>query len=164
MNFCMWYWNGILGIDHLREPNFTSLERVQETGQRLAKFPKLCGVPFEYIAIAKEWENITLYQLHLREGEVLTINWFLDFNTFQIIKLYQQTLDYLYSKWFEPWIQRYANYHYMITSKWLLQIFDIGLLVILYPMSFTPIVNMWIMLLFYLVSTSPWFILQMKLW
>lgn len=66
----------ITGIDHLREPNSTSSERVQETGQRLAKFAKLCGVPFEYIAIAKEWENITLDQLDLREREVLVVNCF----------------------------------------------------------------------------------------
>jgi hypothetical protein len=72
----MWYWNGILGIDHLREPGSTSSERVQEIGRRLAKFAKLCGVPFEYIAIAKEWENITIDQLDLKEREVLAINCF----------------------------------------------------------------------------------------
>jgi hypothetical protein len=63
----------ITGIDHLREPGSTSSERVQETGQRLAKFAKLCGVPFEYIAIAKEWENVTLDELDLKEREVLAI-------------------------------------------------------------------------------------------
>jgi hypothetical protein len=42
----------------------------------LAKFAKLCGVPFEYIAIAKEWENITLEELDLKEREVLAINCF----------------------------------------------------------------------------------------
>ncbi|KAH8940666.1 hypothetical protein BDL97_15G101100 [Sphagnum fallax] len=66
----------VTGIDHPREPNSTSSERVQETGQRLAKFAKLCGVPFEYIAIAKEWENITLDELDLKEREVLAVNCF----------------------------------------------------------------------------------------
>ncbi|CAK9207175.1 unnamed protein product [Sphagnum troendelagicum] len=66
----------VTGIDHRREPNSTSSERVQETGQRLVKFAKLCGVPFEYIAIAKEWENITLEELDLKEREVLAINCF----------------------------------------------------------------------------------------
>ncbi|KAH9540082.1 hypothetical protein CY35_15G090800 [Sphagnum magellanicum] len=66
----------ITGIEHPRKPNSTSSERVQEIGQRLAKFAKLCGVPFEYNAIAKEWETITLDQLDLREGEVLAINCF----------------------------------------------------------------------------------------
>jgi hypothetical protein len=72
----MWYSNGISWIEHLRKPNSTSSERVQEIGQQLAKLAKLCGVPFEYIAIAKEWENITVDQLDLREGEVLAINCF----------------------------------------------------------------------------------------
>ncbi|CAK9207163.1 unnamed protein product [Sphagnum troendelagicum] len=66
----------ITGIDHPREPNSTSSERVQETGERLAKFAKLCGVPFEYVAIAKEWENITIQELDLKEREVLAVNCF----------------------------------------------------------------------------------------
>jgi len=40
----------------------------------LEKFARQCGVPFEYTAIAKKWENITPYELALREGEVLAVN------------------------------------------------------------------------------------------
>jgi len=63
----------ILGIDQ-PQPGSKSSKRIQKIGQRLAKFAKLCEVPFEYTTIAKNWENITLEQLELREDEVLAVN------------------------------------------------------------------------------------------
>jgi hypothetical protein len=46
---------------------------VQETGQMLFEFAKLWNVPFEFIAIAEKWENITPTKLALRKGEVLIV-------------------------------------------------------------------------------------------
>ncbi|CAK9224186.1 unnamed protein product [Sphagnum troendelagicum] len=63
----------ITGIDR-PQPGFKPLERIQETGHRLARLAKEVGVPFEFHAIADKWETITPAHLFLRKDEVLGVN------------------------------------------------------------------------------------------
>ncbi|KAI4385995.1 hypothetical protein MLD38_003972 [Melastoma candidum] len=63
----------ITGIE-LPERGFRPAERVQATGQMLAKYCERFGVPFEYNAIAKKWETIRIEDLKLRKNETIAVN------------------------------------------------------------------------------------------
>ncbi|CAI0539818.1 unnamed protein product [Linum tenue] len=63
----------ITGIE-LPQGGFRPAERVQETGRRLAKYCERHNVPFEYIAIAKKWENIRIDELKINKGEFVAVN------------------------------------------------------------------------------------------
>ncbi|XP_077238991.1 GRAS family transcription factor [Tasmannia lanceolata] len=63
----------ITGID-LPQPGFWPWERVEETGRRLADYASSFNVPFEYTAIAQEWETIRIEDLKLDKDEVLVVN------------------------------------------------------------------------------------------
>ncbi|XP_019199023.1 PREDICTED: scarecrow-like protein 30 [Ipomoea nil] len=68
----------ITGID-FPQPGFRPAERVEDTGRRLANYCKRFNVPFEYTAIAKKWDTISLDELNMdrdrdREEEVLIVN------------------------------------------------------------------------------------------
>ncbi|KAL6501265.1 hypothetical protein OROHE_024912 [Orobanche hederae] len=56
----------ITGIDFPR-PGFRPAERVVETGRRLAKFCERLGVPFEYNAIARGWDDVKVEDLRDRK-------------------------------------------------------------------------------------------------
>ncbi|XP_059300707.1 scarecrow-like protein 30 [Lycium ferocissimum] len=63
----------ITGID-FPQPGFRPAERVEETGRRLENFSKRFGVPFEYKAIAKKWDDIKLEDLEIDRDEMLVVN------------------------------------------------------------------------------------------
>ncbi|CAH9073173.1 unnamed protein product [Cuscuta europaea] len=64
----------ITGIE-FPHPGFCPEERVRITGLRLEKHCKKLNVPFEFKAIAKKWESITLEDLELdRDDDVLIVN------------------------------------------------------------------------------------------
>ncbi|CAH9073171.1 unnamed protein product [Cuscuta europaea] len=68
----------ITGID-FPQPGFRPEERVKATGLRLGKYCERLNVPFEFKAIAKSWESITLEELELErdddhDDEVLVVN------------------------------------------------------------------------------------------
>lgn len=63
----------ITGID-LLQPGFRPMQRVEETGRRLENYAKIFGVPFEYKAIAQQWETIQLEDLSIDPDEVLVVN------------------------------------------------------------------------------------------
>ncbi|KAA8549284.1 hypothetical protein F0562_000968 [Nyssa sinensis] len=63
----------ITGIG-LPQPGFRPAELVEETGRRLAKYCERFNVPFEYNAIAKNWETIQIEDLKIRSDELLAVN------------------------------------------------------------------------------------------
>ncbi|XAR72005.1 hypothetical protein NMG60_11018491 [Bertholletia excelsa] len=63
----------ITGID-FPNPGFMPSERVEETGHCLANYSDSFKVPFEFNAIAKQWEAIKLEDLKLEKDEVLAVN------------------------------------------------------------------------------------------
>ncbi|KAI5665996.1 hypothetical protein M9H77_15849 [Catharanthus roseus] len=63
----------ITGID-LPQPGFRPAERVEETGRRLERYCKRFNVPFQYYAIAKKWETISLEDLKIEKGETVVVN------------------------------------------------------------------------------------------
>ncbi|XP_051116293.1 scarecrow-like protein 14 [Andrographis paniculata] len=63
----------VTGID-LPCPGFRPLQRVEETGRRLASYAQTFKVPFEFHAIAQKWETIKIEDLKLDENEVLVVN------------------------------------------------------------------------------------------
>lgn len=63
----------ITGIE-FPQPGFRPAERIEETGRRLADYAESFNVPFEYNAIAKKWETITLEDLKLDKDEFLVVN------------------------------------------------------------------------------------------
>ncbi|CAH9109217.1 unnamed protein product [Cuscuta epithymum] len=64
----------ITGIEFPR-PGFRPDERVRATGLRLEKYCKRFNVPFEFKAIARNWESITLVDLEIdRAHDVLVVN------------------------------------------------------------------------------------------
>ncbi|KAM7496521.1 hypothetical protein LguiA_020935 [Lonicera macranthoides] len=63
----------ITGIDH-PEPGRSPAERVEDSGHRLANFCQRFNVPFEYNAIAKKWENITIEDLKIDRGQMIVVN------------------------------------------------------------------------------------------
>ncbi|MCD9640134.1 hypothetical protein HAX54_025245 [Datura stramonium] len=63
----------ITGID-FPHPGFRPAERVEETGRRLANYAESFKVPFEFNAIAQNWETVKLEDLKINKGEVLVVN------------------------------------------------------------------------------------------
>ncbi|KAJ0798009.1 putative transcription factor GRAS family [Helianthus annuus] len=63
----------ITGIE-FPQPGFRPAQRIDETGRRLEAYAELFKVPFEYNSIAKRWENVTVEELKLVEGEYLVVN------------------------------------------------------------------------------------------
>ncbi|XP_024966241.1 scarecrow-like protein 9 isoform X2 [Cynara cardunculus var. scolymus] len=63
----------ITGID-FPQPGFRPAQRIEETGRRLEEYARHFNVPFEYISIAKRWENVKVEDLMLDEGEFLVVN------------------------------------------------------------------------------------------
>ncbi|NP_001312025.1 scarecrow-like protein 14 [Nicotiana tabacum] len=63
----------ITGVE-LPQPGFRPAERVEDTGRRLKKYCDRFHVPFEFNAIAKKWESITLEELAIDRDEVLVVN------------------------------------------------------------------------------------------
>ncbi|PIN01335.1 hypothetical protein CDL12_26158 [Handroanthus impetiginosus] len=63
----------VTGID-LPCPGFRPLERVEETGRRLACYAEVFKVPFEFNAIAQKWETIKLEDLKIDKDELLVVN------------------------------------------------------------------------------------------
>lgn len=63
----------ITGVD-FPQPGFRPAERIEETGRRLAEYAKMFNVPFEYNAVAKNWETIKLEDLKIKEGEFVVVN------------------------------------------------------------------------------------------
>ncbi|VFQ98832.1 unnamed protein product [Cuscuta campestris] len=61
------------GID-FPQPGFRPAQRVEETGRRLENFARRFNVPFEYNAIAKQWETITPDDLKIDPSEMLVVN------------------------------------------------------------------------------------------
>jgi len=60
------------GIDYPYPGNDPAL-KINETGRRLAEFAKSCGVPFEFVALAGNWESFTARDMNLRDDEVLAV-------------------------------------------------------------------------------------------
>jgi len=63
----------ITGID-LPQPGFRPAERVEDSGRRLANYCQRFNVPFEYNAIAKKWESITIEDLKIDRDEMIIVN------------------------------------------------------------------------------------------
>ncbi|XP_022971432.1 scarecrow-like protein 9 isoform X1 [Cucurbita maxima] len=63
----------ITGIE-FPQPGFRPAERVEETGRRLEAYAETFNVPFEYNAIAKKWETITVEDLNIDQGEFIVVN------------------------------------------------------------------------------------------
>ncbi|KAI8544039.1 hypothetical protein RHMOL_Rhmol08G0263900 [Rhododendron molle] len=63
----------ITGID-FPQTGFRPSERVEETGRRLTTYCERFGVPFQFNAIAKKWDNINLDDLKIESDEVLVVN------------------------------------------------------------------------------------------
>lgn len=63
----------ITGIDFLHL-GFRSVERIEETRRRVAKYAKCFSVHFEYWAIATKWENLDGEELALISDWVLVVN------------------------------------------------------------------------------------------
>ncbi|XP_057514166.1 scarecrow-like protein 30 isoform X2 [Actinidia eriantha] len=63
----------ITGID-FPQPGFRPAQTVEETGHRLANYCKRYNVPFEYAAIAQNWETIRPEDLKIKKDEVLAVN------------------------------------------------------------------------------------------
>ncbi|MCE2056085.1 hypothetical protein HAX54_044025 [Datura stramonium] len=63
----------ITGVE-FPQPGFRPAERIEETGRRLADYARSFNVPFEYHAIAKKWETVTVEDLNLDKDEFLAVN------------------------------------------------------------------------------------------
>ncbi|XP_019171941.1 PREDICTED: scarecrow-like protein 14 isoform X2 [Ipomoea nil] len=63
----------ITGID-FPQSGFRPAERAEGTGRLLTYYAQKFNVPFEFNAIAKKWETITVEDLKIIEGEVLVVN------------------------------------------------------------------------------------------
>lgn len=63
----------ITGVD-LPQPGLRPAGRVEETGQRLAKYCERFNVPFEYNAIAKNWTTLQAEDFKLQKDELLIVN------------------------------------------------------------------------------------------
>jgi len=64
----------ITGIE-FPQPGFRPTERIEETGQRLAKYCERFNVPFEYHALASQnWETIQIEDLKIDRNESIAVN------------------------------------------------------------------------------------------
>jgi len=104
------------GIDR-PQPGFKPLERIQETGQRLARLAKELGVPFEFHAIADKWETITPAHLFLRKDEVLGVNCALRFRHMMdesIIATSPRTMLLNKIRSMNPKVHLFVNFDYLL--------------------------------------------------
>lgn len=62
----------ITGVD-LPQPGFRPAKRVEETGRRLKNYAESFNVPFEFNAIAKKWETLTIEDLRINSDELLVV-------------------------------------------------------------------------------------------
>ncbi|CAN6336361.1 unnamed protein product [Urochloa humidicola] len=67
-----------IGHPHLRP---CLIEQIEETGLRLSKCAHELGVPFNFYAIRKKWEEVSIEDLNTDVEEVLIVNDHLNFNT-----------------------------------------------------------------------------------
>ncbi|XP_019107225.2 scarecrow-like protein 33 [Beta vulgaris subsp. vulgaris] len=63
----------ITGVDN-PQPGFRPAKRVEETGQRLKNYAESFNIPFEFNAVAKKWETLTIEDLKIDSDEVLVVN------------------------------------------------------------------------------------------
>ncbi|KAM7256640.1 hypothetical protein ACFE04_012381 [Oxalis oulophora] len=63
----------ITGID-FPQPGFKPALRVEQTGERLKSYCKRFNIPFEYSAIAKQWDTIRLDDFKLKKDEIRVVN------------------------------------------------------------------------------------------
>ncbi|KAL2488905.1 Scarecrow-like protein 14 [Forsythia ovata] len=63
----------ITGID-FPQPGFRPAEGVEQTGRHLMNYCKRFNVPFEYNAIAKKWDTISLEDLKIERDEMVVVN------------------------------------------------------------------------------------------
>ncbi|GFP91536.1 scarecrow-like protein 9 [Phtheirospermum japonicum] len=63
----------ITGIE-FPQPGFRPAERIEESGRRLARYAKKFNVPFEFNAIAQNWETIKIEDLKIEKGEFVAVN------------------------------------------------------------------------------------------
>ncbi|KAL3625517.1 hypothetical protein CASFOL_030971 [Castilleja foliolosa] len=63
----------ITGID-FPQPGFRPAEKVEAAGRRLARYAEMFNVPFEFNAIAQNWETIRIEDLKIEEGEFVAVN------------------------------------------------------------------------------------------
>ncbi|KAL9230140.1 hypothetical protein vseg_005528 [Gypsophila vaccaria] len=63
----------ITGID-LPQPGFRPAKRLEETGNRLKAYAESFNIPFEFQAIAKKWETVTVEDLNIDEDEMLIVS------------------------------------------------------------------------------------------
>ncbi|CAN6326752.1 unnamed protein product [Urochloa humidicola] len=67
-----------IGHPHLKP---CPIEQIEETGLRLSKCAHELGVPFNFYAIRKKWEDVSIEDLNTDVEEVLVVNDYLNFNT-----------------------------------------------------------------------------------
>ncbi|KAK9742441.1 hypothetical protein RND81_03G173300 [Saponaria officinalis] len=63
----------ITGVD-LPQPGFRPAKRLEETGNRLKNYAESFKIPFEFQAIAKKWETVTVEDLNIDEDELLVVS------------------------------------------------------------------------------------------
>ncbi|KAH9611412.1 hypothetical protein KSS87_016899 [Heliosperma pusillum] len=63
----------LTGID-LPQPGFRPAKRLEETGNRLKNYAESFNIPFEFQAIAKKWETVTIDDLNIDDDELLVVN------------------------------------------------------------------------------------------
>lgn len=64
--------SAVAAVDH-PWPGFDPCEKVNETGQRVAKFAERHGVPFEFHGLTGKWESFKARDFDLRDDEVLAV-------------------------------------------------------------------------------------------
>ncbi|CAL4910245.1 unnamed protein product [Urochloa decumbens] len=57
------------------------IEQIEDTGRRLSKCAHELGVPFNFFAIRKKWEEVSVEDLNTDAEEVLVVNDYLNFST-----------------------------------------------------------------------------------
>ncbi|GFP91531.1 scarecrow-like protein 9 [Phtheirospermum japonicum] len=63
----------VTGIE-VPQPGFRPAERVEDTGHRLARYAETFNVPFEFNAIAQNWETIKIEDFKIEKGEFVAVN------------------------------------------------------------------------------------------
>lgn len=62
----------VAAVDH-PWPGFDPCEKVNETGQRIAKFAERYGIPFEYHGFVGKFESFKARDFDLRDDEMLAV-------------------------------------------------------------------------------------------
>ncbi|XP_078178869.1 scarecrow-like protein 14 isoform X2 [Carex rostrata] len=68
----------ITGIE-FPEPGFRPAKRVEDMGRRFEEYARSFSVPFEYKAIASQWELIHIEDLNIKDDEVVIVNSMISF-------------------------------------------------------------------------------------